>query len=114
MKKNILFITSDQQHWNTLGNINDAIDTPNLDRLANEGVTFSRAYTVNPTCTPTRASWITGMYPSQHGAYTLGTKLMEDVPTIGDTMRAEGMKSVLVGKAHLQPLFNTPEYADMC
>ncbi len=84
---NILFITSDQQHWNTIGAFNDEIDTPNLDRLVKEGTTFSRTYCPNPTCTPTRASMITGRYPSQHKAYSLGTKLPEDEPTLGEDFR---------------------------
>ncbi len=71
-RPNILLITSDQQHWNTLGHVNPAVKTPNLDRLAAEGTRFGRAYCVNPTCTPTRASMITGLYPSQHGAWSLG------------------------------------------
>lgn len=58
MPKNILFITSDQQHWMTLGYLNPEVKTPNLDRLARSGMTFHRAYTVNPTCTPTRASLV--------------------------------------------------------
>ena len=73
--RNILLITSDQQHWNTLGCLNGEIRTPNLDRLAAQGTLFTRAYCPNPTCTPTRASIITGKYPSQHGAWSLGTKL---------------------------------------
>jgi arylsulfatase A-like enzyme len=83
-RTNVLLITSDQQHWMTLGCLNDAIETPNLDRLAAQGMLFNRAYCPNPTCTPTRASIITGQYPSQHGAYSLGTKLSEDVHTVGE------------------------------
>ena len=81
---NILLITSDQQHYNTLGIRNPEIHTPNLDRLAREGTLFNRAYCSNPTCTPSRASIITGLYPSQHGAWSLGTKLPEQVPALGD------------------------------
>jgi arylsulfatase A-like enzyme len=66
-KRNVLFITSDQQHWMAMGYRNPEVKTPHLDRLVESGTTFHRAYTVNPTCTPTRASWITGLYPSQHG-----------------------------------------------
>ena len=55
-RPNVLLITSDQQHWTTLGCVNPELQTPNLDRLAEQGTTFTRAYTVNPTCTPTRAS----------------------------------------------------------
>ena len=80
-RPNILLITSDQQHFNMLGAVNPKLKTPALDRLCNEGTRFNRAYCPNPTCTPTRASIITGMYPHQHGAWTLGTKLDEAIPT---------------------------------
>ena len=112
-KTNILFISSDQQHWYTMGFLNPEVKTPNLDRLARMGTYFDRAYTVNPTCTPTRASWITGMYPSQHGAYSLGTKLMETVPTVGDRFQEGGYRTALVGKAHFQPLKSTEEYPSL-
>ena len=110
---NILLITSDQQHWNTLGITNPEIQTPCLDRLAREGTVFARAYCVNPTCTPTRASMITGKYPSQHGAWSLGTKLPESEHTVGDDLMNAGYISALVGKAHFQPLKTTPEYPSL-
>lgn len=112
-KRNVLFITSDQQHWMAMGYLNPEVKTPNLDCLVARGTTFHRAYTVNPTCTPTRASWITGLYPSQHGAYSLGTKLMEDVSTVGDAFRAGGYRTALVGKAHFQPLRSTEAYPSL-
>ncbi|QQE11882.1 sulfatase-like hydrolase/transferase [Planctomycetota bacterium] len=108
-RPNLLLITSDQQHWTTLGILNSKIKTPNLDRLAKMGANFNRAYCPNPTCTPTRASIITGMYPSAHGAYTLGTKLPENIPTLGDHLRKVGYRSTLIGKAHFQPLKSTDE-----
>lgn len=108
-RPNLLLITSDQQHWMTLGVNNAKIRTPGLDRLAKMGVNFTRAYCPNPTCTPTRASIITGMYPSAHGAWTLGTKLPEHVPTLGEHLRAAGYWSALIGKGHLQPLTSTPD-----
>ncbi len=112
-KLNILLITSDQQHWNTLGQFNPEIQTPALDKLAAQGTTFTRAYCPNPTCTPTRSSMITGKYPSQHGAYALGTKLPETEPTIGDSLRAAGYRSALIGKAHFQPLHSTAEFPSL-
>ena len=113
MKTNILLITSDQQHWNTLGLINPEIKTPNLDRLASQGMTFNRAYCPNPTCSPTRASILTGKYPSQHGCYSLGTKLSEDEHTIGQDFTAAGYRTALVGKAHFQPLKSTAQYPSL-
>ncbi len=110
---NILFITSDQQHWSALGFLNPEVRTPNLDRLAQRGTWFSRAYTVNPTCTPTRCSWISGTYPSQHGAYSLGTKMAEDVPTVNGEFVRGNFRTALIGKAHFQPLRQTPEYTSL-
>lgn len=116
MKKtnpNILLITTDEHHWRCMGYNNARIKTPNLDRLAAQGTIFDRAYCPNPTCTPTRASLITGMYPSQHGAYTLGTKLPESVPTLGHYLQQGGYRTSLFGKAHFQPLASTPEFPSL-
>ena len=106
---NILLITSDQQHWYTLGRDNPRIQTPNLDRLAGEGVQFDRAYCPNPVCSPSRSSIITGQYPSSHGCWTIGVKLAEDIPTVGDALQRAGYATSLIGKAHFQPLGSTPE-----
>jgi arylsulfatase A-like enzyme len=116
MKKpplNILLITSDQQHWNTLGVDNPKILTPNLDRLCQQGTRFSRAYCPNPTCTPTRATLLTGLMPSQNGAWTLGTKLREDLPTLPGLLSKGGYYSGLVGKAHFQPLVGDDTYTSI-
>ncbi|MCC9076374.1 sulfatase-like hydrolase/transferase [Litorilinea aerophila] len=105
---NILFITTDQQHYSTLGTVNPAIRTPALDRLAREGTRFTRAYCPNPTCSPTRATLVTGMYPAWHGCWAIGVKLPEDVPTVGDLFQQHGYESILIGKAHFQPLASAP------
>jgi uncharacterized sulfatase len=112
-RPNILLMTSDQQHWSTLGVLNKEISTPNLDRLAAQGTIFTRAYCPNPTCTPTRTSILTGSHPSQHGAWSLGTKLLEDRHTIGEDLIDAGYKTALIGKAHFQPLQSTPQYSSI-
>jgi len=109
-RQNILLITSDQQPWHTLGCMNPELQTPRLDQLAREGTLFNRAYCPNPTCTPTRASIITGKYPSQHGAWSLGTKLSETEHTVGEDFQAAGYKTSLIGKAHFQPLRGTEAF----
>ena len=108
-KPNILLITSDQQHWQTLGVNNPRIKTPNLDRLARVGLICDRAYCPNPTCSPSRSSMITGRYPSQHGCWTIGVKLREETPTLGEALQEQGYGTTLVGKAHFHPLASTPE-----
>ncbi|GAB4566841.1 MAG: sulfatase-like hydrolase/transferase [Anaerolineae bacterium] len=105
---NILLITTDQQHYDTLGVTNPRIRTPNLDRLASEGTRFDRAYCVNPTCSPSRATLITGMFPAWHGCWAIGVKLPEDLPFLGDIFQQHGYESILVGKAHFQPLRSAP------
>lgn len=110
---NFLLITSDQHHWMAMGYNDPNIQTPNLDRLGKLGVIFDRAYCSNPTCTPTRASLITGMMPSQHGAYVLGTKLPEDVNTVGDNFILSGFETTLIGKAHFQPFEGTAEFPSL-
>src|SRR5690625_3980487 len=112
-RPNIVLITSDQQHFDTIGAFNSEISTPNIDRLVKEGTTFSRAYCPNPTCTPTRASIITGQYPSQHGAWSLGTKLLEDRHTVGADFMQHGYRTSLIGKAHFQPLQEKAGYASL-
>lgn len=106
---NILWITSDQQHFSALGSVNPKIKTPNLDRLAKEGTRFDRAYCNNPTCTPSRSTLITGLYPSIHGAWSLGTKLDENRQTVGDIFHENGYSTSLIGKAHFQPLASTQD-----
>lgn len=94
------------RYW---GAHNPLLKTPVLDRLAEEGTLFERAYCPNPTCTPTRASIITGMYPSTHGAWSLGTKLAEGCPTLGALLNQTGYSTSLIGKAHFQPMGSTQE-----
>lgn len=108
-RPNILLVTSDQHHHKVLGIHNPVLKTPALDRLADEGALFERAYCPNPTCTPTRASILTGTYPSTHGAWSLGTKLAEDNPTVGALLSEVGYSTSLIGKAHFQPLGSTRE-----
>ena len=62
---NILWICTDQQRFDTIGALgNPHVSTPNLDKLVADGVAFTRTYCQSPICTPSRASFLTGMYPS--------------------------------------------------
>ena len=69
-KPNIIFIMTDNQSPWTLGCYgNEEIQTPNIDRLAGEGVLFTRCYSSNAVCSPARATFLTGLIPSQHGVH---------------------------------------------
>lgn len=64
---NILFIFPDQLQRDVLSVYGGPVDTPNIDRLAEEGVLFSDAVCPTPYCAPTRMSLVTALYPQQHG-----------------------------------------------
>ncbi|MEK7754178.1 MAG: sulfatase-like hydrolase/transferase, partial [Acidobacteriota bacterium] len=67
-RPNILFIMVDEMRWDAMGcEKHPVVRTPNLDRLAAEGVRFNRCYTASPVCSPARASAFTGRYAHVHG-----------------------------------------------
>lgn len=101
-RPNILFITTDQQRWDHVGLLDlPGIETPALDRIGREGACVTRAYCPSPICTPTRASLLSGQYPSVHGAFSIGTSLQIDSgKTLPGRLRAAGYATSLIGKAH--------------
>ncbi len=100
---NFLIFCVDQMQSFHLGcNGNKQVKTPNLDKLAQEGTTFSRAYCANTVCMPSRASMFTGLTPKQHGLTTNGMKLNEDLPTIAETLHNNGYRTYGAGKFHIQ------------
>jgi uncharacterized sulfatase len=104
-KPNILLITSDQQRKDSMGVYNPGgARTPNLDKLAADGVVFTRAYTPHATCTPARASILTGQYASRHGAYTIGTTTPENCLKLSSLLSAAGYHTCAAGKMHFQPV----------
>jgi arylsulfatase A-like enzyme len=102
-RPNIIIITTDQQRTDTLSCYGaDYTSTPNIDRLAAEGVQCNRAYTVNPVCTPARLSILTGQYLSRHGAWNVGMTCPEDSPMLSGQLTDAGYRTHLIGKAHFQ------------
>ncbi len=73
---------------------------PNLDRLAAEGLVYERAYCASPLCVPSRASLMTGLLPSQTGAFDNAGELPASIPTFAHHLRLDGYRTVLVGKMH--------------
>src|SRR5215468_4435416 len=62
---NIVFIYADDLGYGDLGSYGSQISTPNLDRMASEGVRFTQFYSANPVCSPSRAALLTGRYPTR-------------------------------------------------
>jgi arylsulfatase A-like enzyme len=109
---NVVFILTDNQGAWTLGCYgNQDIQTPHIDKLAAEGIRFTRALSSNPVCSPTRATFLTGLIPSQHGVHSfLDPKFMmgpeayntlKEFTSLGEILRDAGYVCGLSGKWHL-------------
>ena len=102
-RPNILWICTDQQRWDTINSLgNKHIRTPNLDKLAASGAAFTHAHCQSPICTPSRASFLTGMYPDTVHACINGNDYWDDAaPLITKTLADAGYDCGLSGKFHL-------------
>ncbi len=101
-KPNIVFVLSDQQRWDTCGCYGQPLDiTPNLDRMAQEGVRFEYAFTPQPVCGPTRACLQTGRYATELGCHTNNRPLPLDEKTIAHHLSENGYEVGYIGKWHL-------------
>ena len=110
-RPNILWICTDQQRYDTIGALGNAhVSTPNLDRLVRAGVAFERSYCQSPICTPSRASFLTGMYPSSIRVTRNGNPVFPDFPPlISKTLADAGYTCGLIGKLHLTSAFGRRE-----
>lgn len=118
-KLNFLFILVDDLGWADLGCYGSKFyETPNIDRLANEGIKFTNAYAASPVCSPTRASIHSGKYPARMGinfilndglvdpSYKLNpphceTEMKLEEITIAEQLKSNGYKTFFAGKWHL-------------
>lgn len=127
-KPNFVFIIIDDLGWRDVGYMGRAsalgeprsyYETPNIDKLASQGVVFTSAYSNAPNCAPTRACLMSGQYTPRHGVYTVGTsergqaKLRKLIPTankttldskavtIAEALKQGGYTSACIGKWHL-------------
>lgn len=110
-KPNIILVLTDDQGWADVGfNGCTDIPTPNLDRMANEGVIFSNGYVTHPYCSPSRAGIMTGRYQARFGHdcnlpyadnndETIGTPLSERM--ISEALKEQGYRTSAIGKWHL-------------
>ena len=100
-KPNIILIITDQQRFDTINALGAPwMYTPNLDRLANEGLSFSNCYVTSPLCAPSRASLFTGMYPHAHGVYS---NFQKWAPSWVQWFADAGYHCVNIGKMHTNP-----------
>ncbi|MCK4749053.1 MAG: sulfatase [Bacteroidales bacterium] len=117
---NILMIVADDLGWKDVGFMGtDYYETPNLDQLAAEGMVFRQAYASASNCAPSRACLMSGMYPTRHGIYTVGspergdartrriipapnkTVLSDEFYTLAESLKDAGYITCNIGKWHL-------------
>ena len=102
MPSNIIFYFTDQQRWDTCGCFGQPLDiTPNLDRLAREGVKFDNAFSPQPVCGPCRALFQTGKWPTETGCFRNNIMLPAGVKTLGSYIEEAGYETAYIGKWHL-------------
>ena len=119
-RPNIVLIFMDDLGWKDVGYMgSEYYETPNIDRLAGQGMVFTDAYTNAPNCAPTRACLMSGQYGPRHGIYTVGsskrgkskdrklipientTQLPGDTVTIAEDLKRAGYATAMLGKWHL-------------
>jgi choline-sulfatase len=102
-RPNVVLIMSDQHNARAMGCAGNAIvRTPNLDRLARQGVRFSSAYCPYPLCVPSRMGFMTAQYSSDVRVWDNGSILSSDVPTFAHALGAAGYEAVLCGRMHFE------------
>ena len=105
-KTNVLMILADDMNYNSVGCFGCPVDdiTPNLDRLAAEGIRFDNAHVSIAVCQPSRECLLTGVYPHRNGAPGF-MPIADDVPTLTELLHSEGYYTGIIGKVeHCMPV----------
>ncbi|MDP4823688.1 MAG: sulfatase-like hydrolase/transferase, partial [Aestuariivirgaceae bacterium] len=100
-KPNILFVMVDQlaaQYLPAYGH--KVVKTPNIDRLAREGVVFENCYSTSPLCAPARATVMSGLLSSRTGVFDNAAEFPSATPTFAHYLRMQGYRTCLSGKMH--------------
>ena len=104
MGRKILFVTTDQQRYDSVGcNGGPIARTPVIDGLAASGIAYDRAHPTNVVCMPSRASMITGQHVATHGVWMNGVPLPADSPSVAHVLHDAGYRTALFGKSHFEP-----------
>ena len=100
-RPNLLYIHSDQHNPYVTGCYGDPlVQTPNLDKLAAEGIVFGNVYCPSPICVPSRMSMLSGRFPYENNVWTNSHILDSAIPTFAHAMGAAGYNPVLIGRMH--------------
>lgn len=103
-KTNFVLFIADDCTWSDLGCYGGTnVNTPNIDKLASEGIRFTRCFQSAPMCSPTRHNLYTGMYPTKTGAYPNHTFAQPGTRSVVHYMKPHGYRVALAGKRHVAP-----------
>lgn len=105
-RPNFILITGDDMGFQLGCYGNTVATTPHMDLLAREGMRFTRGYITQASCSPSRSSMLTGLYPHQNGQIGLahlGYSMRPDVPTLPTLLKQAGYRTGIIGKLHVQP-----------
>ncbi len=106
-KTNVIFFFTDQQRWDTCGCYGQPLPvTPNLDKMAQEGVIFTNTFTCQPVCGPARACLQTGKYATETGCFRNDIGLPLQEKTIAHYFSEQGYRVGYIGKWHLASNFS--------
>ncbi len=101
-RPNIIFILTDDQRWDQLGCAGHPfLKTPHIDRLAKEGVRFANAFVTTSLCSPSRASFLSGLYANTHGVIDNFTDYPHELPSFPRRLHESGYHTAYVGKWHM-------------
>ena len=102
MKKQIVVLMTDTTRKDMVGCYgNEKMKTPNLDRLAQEGIRYENAYTCQPVCGPARGAIFTGAFPHTNGVVTNSIGMGDNIKTIGQRLHDNKIECGYIGKWHL-------------
>lgn len=102
-KPNLVFIIADDCTFRDIGCYGGQAHTPNIDKLAGEGMKFERCFQTAPMCSPTRHNIYTGLYPVKSGAYPNHTRAYDHVKSIVHYLKPLGYRVIQTGKTHINP-----------